>query len=413
MKVERNGIGNYSGEYKGFLFSVYRNEIKPHKWDAFIHIMREGKEDIIVDLEIAGRKKDQIDTIKTMIDNQSDYPQLKGELDMKNVSYEDMKADFINQEYSEIVSPFMIKRVQKGNDRYYCTINLDNPKFYLSVTSFVSKALPNPFLSKWRGDLGNEVADKRSQEAADYGTFMHIMIGQFIKDGKINLDLLDDITCEYMIDNDINMILAPQWIDKIHNDILSFAKFCIDKNVKAVATEFPVVSDQWMLGGLIDFVLKMDYNRKRINVIMDFKSGRKGFYESHEVQLKTYKDIWNENFGEIFPVTHVFNWSPKKWRCSPTYNLKNQTDGGLAHDLLMQRALREGWTKDPAPIKRGMGVIEFGQESIKDNVYIIKLSDYVKSKNKKKREKPHMKEIVDPTVKDVVENIKEQLTLDI
>jgi len=412
MKVERSGKGNYCGEYKDFYFSIYRDEESKRKWKAFIHIVKENKEDIIVDLEITERKRDQVSLIKEMIDNPASFPQLRGEMELKNVSYEEMQADFIAPNYTHIVSPFKIKRIQKGKERYYCTIDQDDPKFYLSVTGFSSKALSNPYLSKWRGDLGNEVADKRSQDAADYGTFMHIIIGQFIKDLKINLDILDDITIEYMLDNGINMKFAGSWIEKIHNDVLSFAKFCIDKNVEPIATEFPLVSDTWKLGGCLDFVCEMDFRSKRVKTIVDFKSGRKGFFESHELQLKTYKDMWNENFGDILPVTHIFNWAPKKWRCSPTYSLKNQTDGPIAHDLLMQRALRENWTSDPSPVKRGFGVIEFGQESIKDNVYIIEMADFVKSKNKKKVEKPHMKEIVDPTVKEIVEGMSKQFNIE-
>ena len=59
--------------------------------------------------------------------------------------------------------------------------------------------------------------------------------------------------------------------------------------------------------------------------MIDFKSGRKGFYESHVHQLYLYKDMWEENYPDI-PVQSVFNWSPKDWRKSPTYNFECQDD---------------------------------------------------------------------------------------
>ncbi|MCB0376370.1 MAG: hypothetical protein KDD04_10665, partial [Sinomicrobium sp.] len=59
-----------------------------------------------------------------------------------------------------------------------------------------------------------------------------------------------------------------------------------------------------------------------------FKSGRKGFWPTHEAQLHIYRMMWNAVFGEKvgLEVTHVFNWAPNKWRDKPTYKLQNQTE---------------------------------------------------------------------------------------
>jgi len=58
---------------------------------------------------------------------------------------------------------------------------------------------------------------------------------------------------------------------------------------------------------------------------LDAKSGRKGFYDDHVVQLAAYDVLIKENFPEI-KIDKLFNWAPKDWRNAPTYHLKDQTD---------------------------------------------------------------------------------------
>jgi len=70
----------------------------------------------------------------------------------------------------------------------------------------------------------------------------------------------------------------------------------------------------------------MNFNKKRINAIIDLKSGRKGFYESSEIQLQAYKEMFNIHFPEV-TIDKTFNWSPKNFLgVTPTYNLKDQTE---------------------------------------------------------------------------------------
>jgi len=63
---------------------------------------------------------------------------------------------------------------------------------------------------------------------------------------------------------------------------------------------------------------------RKVTAMIDYKSGRKGFYVSHEIQLKIYQELFEAVFPED-PIEKLYNFSPKDWRTSPSYNLKDQT----------------------------------------------------------------------------------------
>ena len=113
--------------------------------------------------------------------------------------------------------------------------------------------------------------------------------------------------------------------EELKKDVLAFAQFIIDYNVKPLAIEICLYHPFDGYAGAIDLVCELDFNKKRIRAIIDLKSGRKGFYESHEVQLGAYLEMWKIHFPDS-PVDKVFNWSPKAWRKAPTYNLVNQSE---------------------------------------------------------------------------------------
>ncbi len=88
-----------------------------------------------------------------------------------------------------------------------------------------------------------------------------------------------------------------------------------------------------MYAGALDLVAELDFGKGRINAIIDLKSGKKGFYESHEIQLHAYWQMFNIHFPNI-NIIKLFNWSPKDFKgVTPTYNLKDQTESKNAEKL--------------------------------------------------------------------------------
>jgi hypothetical protein len=131
----------------------------------------------------------------------------------------------------------------------------------------------------------------------------------------------------------------------------------IDTNCKPLAIELCLWHPDGYAGA-IDIVCELDVEEKgffgetyasgvnkgqpkeskrtvRVRAIVDIKSGRKGFYESSEIQLHAYKAMMAYHFPEEeMIISKLFNWSPKDFRGAvPSYNLKDQTDSKRAKKL--------------------------------------------------------------------------------
>lgn len=221
--------------------------------------------------------------------------------------------------------PEPLYRLDSSGHRYYYRFGEDgNPVFYTSVTTLIKATLPtSPHLIKWLIDKGGDSGKEEALERASYGTFLHIQCGELLMTGKYDLDKLQEKLALFLIGE--KMPPRDEWIDELKKDVLAFAQFVIDRNVKPIAVEIVLYHPTDMYAGAIDLVCEIDWNKKRVPCIIDLKSGRRGFYESHEIQLGAYREMWNIHFPD-YQIQYVFNFSPKAWTKTPTYNLKDQSD---------------------------------------------------------------------------------------
>lgn len=265
-----------------------------------------------------------------------------------------LDVDFISEVVPDILNlqsiapPYRLFRYDKADDRYYFRYIGGQPIGYLSMTSFVSKVLPtSPFLIQWMMKHGEEGAVYQRDMKAEYGTTLHILSTELERQGRGDWTEIKRAAYDAAIHNGYKNE-ALVWESEMVNDLLSFLIFRKERNVQTIAAEFPVCSDAYGLAGCIDRVVRMEFNKTTINAIIDLKSGRKGFWDSHKVQLHGYMKIWNDLFGEVFPVTHCFNLAPaaNALKAKTKYKLENQTDASLSgesvpvkdyiHDLLNQ-----------------------------------------------------------------------------
>lgn len=312
------------------------------------------------------------------------------------MSVEEMTAMFFDAALIE--PPYKVWQLNsKGHRYYYRYDDAGNPEFFPSVTTILSQTLPKaPHLINWIANKGIEEAERYKGERAAYGTFMHAAFEELLINRAYDLDGLKGKLKEY-----IEVYRLPDdfiyYADDLKKDVLAFAQFVLDYDVRPLAVEIALVHPYYKYAGMIDCPCTMRAkigSDDRINAIVDFKSGRKGFYEESEIQLGMYRDMWNVNF-EQFPVTRIFNFSPKDWRKKPSYNLKEQTESPNIRKIpyLLEIAAIEDERRDNT-FTAINGMVVLDDPDLSKNVISLSLAELIKMKASAEKKKPEPEKAV-------------------
>lgn len=259
-----------------------------------------------------------------------------------------LKPLYIN--YAKLIhQPRTLFRQNASGKRYYYYVS-DEGEFlsYPSVTSILSATMTtSPWLIKWIAEFGFQEAEKKKNKQADYGTLMHICLSDFLIHKKFDFGTLPARIYTFKQSKHIDYD-TTYWAQELEKDIYAFHAFAAQYNVKPLAIGIMLVSNELGFAGELDLVvemtigtgqngkvlktdIKLDKNseividkRRVITAIMDWKSGRNGFYAQNEAQLHMYKALWDENYPHC-KVDALYNWSPKEWNDEPDWNFKDQT----------------------------------------------------------------------------------------
>lgn len=300
------------------------------------------------------------------------------------MTVEEMQCMFFDKT-ALIEPPYKVFQLNSKGHRYYYRFDENGqPEFFPSVTTILSQTLPkSPFLIEWIASKGMDEAERYKAERAAYGTFMHAQFEELIINRVYNLDDLKEKLKTYIEVNRLpdNFIY---YADDLKKDVLAFAQFVKDYDVRPLAVEIALVHPYYKYAGMIDLpctMLRKPGGTERINAIVDFKSGRKGFYEEAEIQLHLYKMMWNVTFEE-HPITNVFNFSPKDWRKKPSYNLKDQTDSPNAAKIpaLLEIAAIEDDKRDNIFTAVSGSISLDEPQDFTDNVISLTLAELIKTK---------------------------------
>jgi len=339
----------------------------------------------------------------------------------QEMTIEECQALFFDKNALNEPAYKMYRLNNHGSGRIYYDFDVTNvPRFYTSVTELIKKTTPtSPYLIKWIADMGYEKAMEFVEERAGYGKFMHICFQKLLIDKKIDLDdELENALADHMITENCPRQMYDQWIHDIRRDVLAFAQLIMDYEIEPLAIEVILCSPKNGFAGAVDLLcfLKMDVKgfwgevlksgpnkgepketkkRKRFMAILDFKSGRKGFYEDNEIQLGAYRVLIKENFPK-YKRRHIklFNFSPKDWTSFPNYNFKDQTNSKNLAKLrhLVKLGAIESGKRDPNVMVVG-GKLDMskGVEGLEENFEHISLERFVTVKKQKNEKRPDSK----------------------
>lgn len=246
---------------------------------------------------------------------------------------------------------YKVGRVNFGKGRSYIKIEADGQlaqpfRLYTSLTTSIAQSMPTPqALEDWKMMHGKKEADRLMKVAAHYGTLMHLEIGKFIKEKAYDLDTCQQVVEDYLSDENFWDNDCVLWADKLKEDLLAFVKFYNDYEIVPLGLEYVLLSDDRGFGTPIDLVCLMTVTEDSVNpndpyksgprrgepreckirvqkrAVINFKSGRKGFYETHGIQMECEKLLWDENFPES-PIDIAMNWAPADWKGAPNYKIK-------------------------------------------------------------------------------------------
>lgn len=321
------------------------------------------------------------------------------------MTVEQIQAEFFNEDALQ-EQPEPVYRLDSSGHRYYYTFDEDGePRFFVSVTTLIKQTLPtSPSLVKWIADMGYEESQRFAQERAHYGTFMHAQIAELLITRSYNLNLIRE-RLRMFIESEQLPSDFMGYADDFKKDILAFAQFMKDTDLKPLAIELVLTNPEDGYAGAIDLAAELTIEEKgffgefyktganagkpketkrqrRIRAIIDFKSGRKGFFPEYEIQLHAYMKMWNMHF-EAHPIEKVFNWSPKDWRGkTPTYNFKDQTDSKNAKKLpyLVELARIEDEKRENIVISCS-GIIDLdNMNGLDNNITELSLAEVVKKR---------------------------------
>lgn len=302
-----------------------------------------------------------------------------------NMSVEEIKALFFDKDALKEPS-YRIYQLNTDGYRYYYRFNeKGEPEFYPSVTTLLSAVLPtSPFLIEWMMQNGKQGAEEKRDLAAAYGTFMHSQFEQVIINRYYDFDEVPETLRQYLDRENLPDKVFNEWLVKIRKDVLAFAQFVKDYNVRPLAVEIGLVHPKYHYAGCVDMpcIMQDPKTKEDFKAIVDFKSGRKGFYEEHELQLALYAMMWNFNFPDC-KIDRFFNFSPKDWRTKPSYNLKEQTNSKniekIPH-LLALAAIEDEKRDNTITVVKGR--LDLDKGNLMDNILELSLSELIKRKEK-------------------------------
>ena len=332
---------------------------------------------------------------------------------MNQSNIESLAPLFVSPEFNQVAAQIFgtrVYRVEVGGLRHYQ--RADTGKTYKSLTTFLSGVMPrNKFLESWREQMtvdlgGTEKMSAWMETVADYGTALHIAVAEYCRNSGVEWSQFEQWAADYMMGLNLQNGTHQSATAELTKDFASLIQFMHDYRVHVIAVELPVFLEHG-IATLIDLVVEMDAKnydktpvekRDRIKAVINLKSGKKGFFEEHLLQLVGERRMFNHTFGQVvgYEIQEVFNLAPSDWKEKPTYKIQRQTEAIEKQELenqfsvFLELAKYRGILSEPVrkfPIFTGR--TEYGANPV-DNLQILSYSEFTGKRIQETNEQIHI-----------------------
>jgi hypothetical protein len=267
------------------------------------------------------------------------------------MTYENVSTQWFNPDAIRLPN-YKVGRVNYGVGRSYIRINedgtLEQPfRLYTSLTTAISTCAPmEQSLLEWHCKLGLVEAKRYTKLRQHYGTLMHSEIGTYLTLNYYDFDTVQERVSAYLSEHNYWQPETDGWADELKYDVAAFIAFAQEHAIEPLGIEYVLLSDRGF-GTLIDLVCRLKMPVKGFHgevyksgdrkgqpkettelldkvAIINFKSGKHGFYRTNGIQIECEKQLWEENFPDI-KIDCAMNWAPKEWIVTPDWSLKDWT----------------------------------------------------------------------------------------
>lgn len=263
-------------------------------------------------------------------------------------------------------------KVPGSHGRYYYTFDTNGRPILLNgATQALGDGFLDPFkherLADYRVSLlvQGKNPDVETRRRQDYGTVMHTLFSKLLQKEVIPMHTVGENTFDDYV-RGLNIDICQDSLTyclttarkELQKDIMAFLLWVQEYKVEPLAIELMVCWLKYHVGSAIDLVCTIEVEEKvteetdeiflrgprkgekktrtvekkvRKLCIVDFKSGKKGFYASYILQLHLYRVMLKETFG--VDVDGVYNFAPKAWKKEPSYTFIQQDTKDVAKYL--------------------------------------------------------------------------------
>lgn len=248
-----------------------------------------------------------------------------------------------------------VYRVGVGGGRHY---QRGNGRIYKSLTTTLAAVMPpSEQLETWRDAMADQLgstslADQYVEYTADYGTLLHIAVADFVRDGNVDWYAKKMWFAAQLSEIGLKDKALNAATNELVKDLAAMVQFFYDYRVEVIAVELPVFLDCGV-ATLVDLVCRMDNKANdqtaleaanRHNAIINLKSGKKGFFDTHVLQLEGERRAFNETYSKLvgYEIDKVYNLAPTAWRGTPKYKIKDQSAATIQISNLFSLYLEVG-----------------------------------------------------------------------